>query len=267
MAAVSVFRCLVKWSERASPLLKFLRFPAVLTCEAGSTKIPFFREAMQMDTGENRPTVLDHLRRQGVSRRDFLNWCAYTASLLALPPSASHAIAEALATKPRPSVIWLSIQECTGCSESILRSFEPTLESLIFDQFSLDYHHVLQAAAGAAAEQARHRAIQQNFGKYALVVDGGIPLDAEGHYSTTGGKSGREIVRTAARGAALDGDALAEVDGIPPLKERNIPVAGFKQCFGCIFDVQHINFSNLRRRSLSLRATLRIHVAVSPTPG
>lgn len=43
-------------------------------------------------------------------------------------------------------MIWLSVQECTGCSESLLQSFEPTLESLILDTFSLDYHHVLQAA-------------------------------------------------------------------------------------------------------------------------
>ena len=156
-----------------------------------------------METRDNPPTLLDHLRRQGVSRRDFLNWCTYTASILALPPSASQAIAQALATKPRPSVIWLSVQECTGCSESILRSFEPTLESLMFDQFSLDYHHVLQAAAGNAAEQARDRAIEQNFGKYVLVIDGGIPLDLDGYYSTTGGKSGRDLVRGAAKGAAL----------------------------------------------------------------
>ncbi|MFX9699926.1 [NiFe] hydrogenase small subunit HydA, partial [Acinetobacter baumannii] len=70
------------------------------------------------------------------------------ASLLGLPPSAASAIDETLTSAPRPSVIWLSVQECTGCSESLLRSFEPTLEGLIFDQFSLDYHHVLQAAAG-----------------------------------------------------------------------------------------------------------------------
>ncbi|MBJ7402149.1 MAG: hydrogenase small subunit [Bradyrhizobium sp.] len=156
-----------------------------------------------MEISDDRPSVLDHLRRQGLSRRDFLNWCAYTASILALPPSATPAIAQALSSKPRPSVIWLSIQECTGCSESILRSFEPTLESLIFDQFSLDYHHVLQAAAGLAAEQARDNAIERARGKYVLIVDGGIPLDEVGRYSTTGGKSGRELVRTAARGAAL----------------------------------------------------------------
>ncbi len=94
-----------------------------------------------------RPSVYEELRNQGVSRRGFLKFCGYMSSVLALPAGSTEAIAQALASKPRPSVIWLSVQECTGCSESLLRSFEPTLESLILDSISLDYHHVLQAAA------------------------------------------------------------------------------------------------------------------------
>lgn len=148
-------------------------------------------------------SVYEDLRRQGVSRRSFLNYCSYMASLLALPPAAASAIAQTLTASARPSVIWISVQECTGCSEAILRSFEPTLEGLIFDQLSLDYHHVLQAAAGSAAESARDDAIRRNHGKYVLVVDGGIPMAQGGALSTTGGKSGLDLVRTAAKGAAL----------------------------------------------------------------
>lgn len=159
--------------------------------------------ATRSNNSGTRPSVYDDLKRQGVSRRSFLNYCSYMASLLALPPSAASAIAQTLTKAPRPSVIWLSVQECTGCSESLLRSFEPTLEGLIFDQFSLDYHHVLQAAAGTAAEQAREQAIKQNYGKYVLVVDGGIPMGHDGVLSTTGGRSGLDLARTAARGAAL----------------------------------------------------------------
>lgn len=149
------------------------------------------------------PTVYEDLRSQGVTRRGFLKYCGYMSSLLALPPGGAQAIAQALSTKPRPSVIWMSVQECTGCSESLLRSFEPTLESLILDWISLDYHHVLQAAAGAAAEAARDRAIEQNQGKYFLIVDGSIPGKDAGARSTTGGKSGLSLVRNAAQGAAV----------------------------------------------------------------
>src|SRR5205085_9239959 len=62
---------------------------------------------------------------------------------------------------------------------------------------------VQTCALPISAEQARDRAIEQNFGKYVLVVDGGIPLDRDGYYSTTGGKSGRDLVCEAAKGAAL----------------------------------------------------------------
>ena len=100
-------------------------------------------------------TLGETLRRNGVSRRGFLKFCTATASMMALPPSMVPAIAAALDKARRPSVIWLSFQECTGCTESLTRSHSPTLENLIFDHISLDYHHTLQAASGHAAEAAR----------------------------------------------------------------------------------------------------------------
>ena len=83
-------------------------------------------------------TLGEYLLAQGVSRRGFLKFCSATASLMALPPSAVGQVAEALAAARRPSVIWLSFQECTGCTESLTRSHAPTVESLIFDAISLD---------------------------------------------------------------------------------------------------------------------------------
>ena len=63
---------------------------------------------------KNDQTLGEILRLQGVSRRGFLKFCAATASLLALPPGMAPAIAAALEKSRRPSVIWLSFQECTG---------------------------------------------------------------------------------------------------------------------------------------------------------
>jgi len=141
------------------------------------------------------------LREQGVSRRGFLKFCATTASLMALPPSMVPAIAKALESARRPSVIWLSFQECTGCTESLTRSHAPTVEGLIFDNISLDYHHTLQAAAGHAAEAAREAAMEENKGKYLLVVDGSIPLGNPG-YSTIAGISNLEMLKEVAEHAA-----------------------------------------------------------------
>jgi hydrogenase small subunit len=147
-------------------------------------------------------TLIESLRRRGVSRRGFLKFCTATASLMALPPAMIPQIAAALEQARRPSVIWLSFQECTGCTESLTRSHAPTVEGLIFDHISLDYHHTLQAAAGESAEQAREAAMKENFGKYILVVDGSIPLKEKGNYSAIAGISNLEMLKEVAAGAA-----------------------------------------------------------------
>jgi len=100
-------------------------------------------------------TLGGFLRSQGVSRRAFLKFCSTLASTMAIPAGMVSVMAETLERASRPSVIWLSFQECTGCTESLLRSHAPSIESLMFDFISLDYHHTLQAASGAAAERAR----------------------------------------------------------------------------------------------------------------
>jgi hydrogenase small subunit len=146
--------------------------------------------------------LIDALARQGISRRTFLKYCATLASLMALPPAAGRAMAEALARVARPSVIWLSFQECTGCTESLTRSHSPTLESLILGSISLDYHHTLMAASGEAAENARKEAMQRNYGKYLLVVDGSVPMKDGGVYSTIAGVSNHDMLMETVKGAA-----------------------------------------------------------------
>ncbi|MBZ0068670.1 MAG: hydrogenase small subunit [Thiobacillus sp.] len=161
--------------------------------------------------------LIDTLARQGITRRTFLKYCATLASMMALPPSAGLAMAEALAATRRPSVIWLPFQECTGCTESITRSHSPTLEAMIFDMISLDYQETLMAAAGFQAEEALHNAMKDNMGKYLLIVDGSIPLGLDGAYSCIGGRSNLEILKEAAEGAAaiIAMGSCASFGGIP----------------------------------------------------
>lgn len=147
-------------------------------------------------------TLEQRLNEQGISRRAFLKFCAAMASMMALPPGSASAIAAALSQAKRPSVIWLSFQECTGCTESLTRSHSPTLESMIFDMVSLDYHHTLQAASGFGAEQARDEAMRAFHGKYLLLVDGSIPLKDGGVYSTIAGRTNLDLLEEAAKGAA-----------------------------------------------------------------
>ncbi|AOV16563.1 Ni/Fe hydrogenase [Acidihalobacter aeolianus] len=150
---------------------------------------------------DDKNTIGDYLRSQGISRRAFLKLCAAMASALALPPGAALAMAETLPQKRRPSVIYMSYQECTGCLESLTRSFTPTLEYLMFNVMSLDYDDTLQAAAGFQAEAAREAAMKANWGKYLMIVDGAIP-DGNNGYCTAAGKSALQSIQDVAKGAA-----------------------------------------------------------------
>ena len=162
-------------------------------------------------------TLGERLRKQGVSRRGFLKFCAATASMMALPPTAVSALAAGLEKARRPSVIWLSFQECTGCAEAITRSEAPTLENLIFDYISLDYQHTIMAASGDAAEAAREKAMHENEGKYIVIVDGAIPLKDDGIYSTIAGMTNLQILKDTVKHAAavISLGTCAAYGGIP----------------------------------------------------
>jgi len=136
--------------------------------------------------------------------------------MLALPPQMASVMAKTLLNAKRPSVIWLSFQECTGCTESLTRSHAPTIEGLILDAISLDYHHTLQAASGHAAEKAREQAMRENRGHYLLVVDGSIPTKNPA-YSTIAGISNLDMLKETASGAAaiIAVGSCAAFGGIP----------------------------------------------------
>ncbi|HEX9020185.1 MAG TPA: hydrogenase small subunit [Nitrospirota bacterium] len=139
----------------------------------------------------------------GVSRRDFLKYCSIMAVGMGLPMSVGAKIAEAVTNvAKRPPVIWLSAQECTGCTESLLRSTHPTLDHLILDLISLDYHETLSTPSGHLAEEARAQSIKENKGKFVLVVDGSIPVKDGGVYCMIGGKPVVEILKDTAKDAA-----------------------------------------------------------------
>jgi len=138
----------------------------------------------------------------GMPRRQFLTFCGALAVAMGLPRSAGAQVATAIAIARRPSVIWLQFQECTGCTESLLRAEHPTLEKLILDVISLDYHETLMAAAGHQAEAARVAAMAANKGKYVLVVEGAIPSKENGIYCKVGGRTAIDIVKECAADAA-----------------------------------------------------------------
>lgn len=138
----------------------------------------------------------------GLSRRDFLKYCTGIAATLGLSPAFGVKIANAAVAAPRPTVIWLSGQACTGCTESLLRTHHPTLETLILETISLDYNETLMSGAGHQAENWKQQAMKANWGKYLMVTDGAVPIKDDGVYCKVAGKTYREAVQECAAGAA-----------------------------------------------------------------
>ena len=150
----------------------------------------------------SRKTLQEIEQRLEMPRREFLQFCATLAVTMGLPSGAEAAVAKAIESAKRPSVIWLHFQECTGCSESLLRAEHPTLEKLILDVISLDYHETLMAAAGHQAEDARKAAMKANNGKYVLVVEGAIQTKNNGIYCKIGGHTAIDLLKECAADAA-----------------------------------------------------------------
>jgi hydrogenase small subunit len=124
------------------------------------------------------------------------------AAAVGLPAAAGVKMAEAAAAGKKPSVVWLSFQECTGCTESILRTSHPALDELILDLISLDYHEALLVPSGHLAEQNRERVMEEHAGEFILVCEGAIPTKDGGIYCMIGGKTALELIQETAEKAA-----------------------------------------------------------------
>lgn len=167
-------------------------------------------------------TIAEHLQRCGVSRREFVGFCGKL--MVAAPFGLAitnfldvEAVAAEIGSAKRPSVIWLQMQDCTGCTETLLRPSQPDLATLIFDIISLDYHETVMAASGKDAELALEDAMKANEGKYVMVVEGSIPTKENGQYLKIAGKWGIDFLNeVAAKSAAIIAiGSCASWGGIP----------------------------------------------------
>jgi hydrogenase small subunit len=157
-----------------------------------------------MDLPKRHPSTYEVLRAHGVDRRTFLAFCAKTAALMGLSSVMVPSVVKAFVAQPRIPVIWLHGLECTGCSESFLRSSSPTVAEVILNLISLEYHPTLQAAAGFQAEDTRKRIMSENAGQYLLAVEGAVPTASGGVYCTIGGKAFLSVLQeTAAQALAV----------------------------------------------------------------
>lgn len=149
-----------------------------------------------------KKTYYEEISAKGYSRRDFVKFVTYMTAFMGLEHSMVGQVVKAMETKKRIPVIWEHFQECTGCSESFIRSDHPLVADLILDHISLDYTDTLMAASGHNAEEAKHKSMEENYGNYILVVEGAIPTKEDGVFCTIAGRTAIEILKESAAGAA-----------------------------------------------------------------
>lgn len=156
------------------------------------------------------------LEVKGVSRREFMKYCAGMAAVLGLSQlEFTTKVAQALETAAKkPPVIWLEGQDCAGCTISFAGTLNPPAASLILDKLSIRYHETIMAASGYLSESVYHDTVKQ--GGYVLLVEGSIP-SADDRFCMIGGRPFRKIVKEAAEnaGAIIAVGACATYGGIP----------------------------------------------------
>ncbi|MGI5951570.1 MAG: hydrogenase small subunit [Brooklawnia sp.] len=156
-------------------------------------------------------TLAENLETAGVSRRSFMKYCTWLAGAMSAGAvgigaaggsTANAATAEEIAEKlggvTKPNVVWLQLQECTGCMESTLRASGTTVEDLVLSLLSVTYNELVMAPSGHAAEQALD---DTNAEPHILVVNGSVPLADDGIYCTIGGKSAEQVLLESAENA------------------------------------------------------------------
>jgi hydrogenase small subunit len=151
-------------------------------------------------TAKSLETIDDRLMQYGVSRRAFLQFCS---SLMVAAPfglaitdkKTPEEVAWGIGKVIRPPVVWLHFQDCTGCTETLLRPSHPDLGELILNVISLEYHETLMAGSGKQAEQTLSDAVMKYTGKYVCVVEGSIPTRDNGVYMKLAGRPAMQVLQ------------------------------------------------------------------------
>ena len=153
-------------------------------------------------TSENLEDALDSLE---IAKSKVNSWISMVTANMQLHPNFENVVEDGIKTLNRVPIVWLELADCSGNSEAFIKSANPSIEELIFDYISLDYHELLMSASGDQSESILEDIIQNQKGEYILIVEGAIPMAMDGKYLRIGpkGETGIELLRKCAKDAAL----------------------------------------------------------------
>jgi hydrogenase small subunit len=150
---------------------------------------------MQLAQDSQQTDFGGQLLRRGIPRRRFLKFCGLMTATLALPAHYATRVAKAVLTAARPPLVWLEFQDCTGDTESFLRANEPSVDELLLDHLSLNYHETIMVPAGQMSEKSLVDTITDFPGQYISIVEGSIPTQAGGIHCMIRGRTALSIAQ------------------------------------------------------------------------
>jgi quinone-reactive Ni/Fe-hydrogenase small subunit len=135
--------------------------------------------------------------------REYNKWISMITASLHLHPMYESVVNQGIKTLNKVPIIWLELSDCTGNSESFIKTANPTVENLILNYISLDYHELLMSASGDKSENLLETIIKEETNQYILLVEGAVPLGLDGKYLRIGpkGETGLEVLQKTAQGA------------------------------------------------------------------
>ncbi len=138
-------------------------------------------------------------------KHEFNRWISMITASMQLHPSFEKSVGYAVTALNKIPIIWLELSDCSGNSEAFIKSTHPSIEDLIFNYISLDYHELLMSASSDESESLLGQIIKKEKGQYILIVEGAVPLGMDGKFLRIGtqGETGISLLQRSAQNAAL----------------------------------------------------------------
>jgi hydrogenase small subunit len=170
-----------------------------------------------MDYGHS---LWELFQKRKLSRRSFVKTCVSLVGIMGMSPTILPDVIALAEKRPLVPVIWMHGLECTGCSESFIRSKAPLASDVILQMISLEYSDTLSAASGIDLELHREKIMKDFAGSYLLIAEGGVPIGNAGYNCTVSGVPYVDALKETAKDAAavLEFGSCASWGGIQAAK-------------------------------------------------
>ncbi|MEA3353390.1 MAG: hydrogenase small subunit [Campylobacterota bacterium] len=140
-----------------------------------------------------------------IGKQEVNSWISMVTASMQLHPNFEEVVDEGVKALNKVPIVWLELSDCSGNSEAFIKSTNPSVEDLIFDYVSLDYHELVMSASGDQSETILEDIVKNEKGNYILIVEGAVPMAMDGKFLRIGpkGETGIELLEKTARDAAL----------------------------------------------------------------